>query len=441
MNSRLLSNMSVNEDNQLEISGVNTVELANKYGTPLYVYDIALIRQKIEAFREAFARYEKRTQIAYASKAFSSLALYELLAEEDVSLDVVSGGELFLALQAKFPADRIHFHGNNKSFNELKEAVENKIGCVVVDNFVEIDMLNEVTSQLESQMDVLLRVTPGIGAHTHEYITTGQEDSKFGFDLGSGQVEEAIVKLNEMPNINVIGLHAHIGSQIFEVNGYEAVIEKLIDKAADWQERYGFHLNVLNVGGGFGIRYTEEDSPLPLKAYAEAIIQAVKKHASKKHIDLPDIWIEPGRSIVGEAGTSLYTVGTEKTVPGIRKYVSVDGGMADNIRPALYKAQYTGVLADQVEASAVETVSIAGKACESGDMLIWDLILPQPEQNSILAVFSTGAYGYSMASNYNRLPRPAIVFVDKGQDWLAVRRETYQDFLNLEISRHDQFEK
>lgn len=438
--SRLMPNMSVSEDNQLEISGVNAVELAHKYGTPLYVYDINLVRQKIEAFREAFAQYEKNTQIAYASKAFSSLALYELLAEEDVSLDVVSGGELFLALKAKFPADRIHFHGNNKSLNELKQAVENGVGCVVVDNFVEIDMLNEVTSQMESQMDVLLRVTPGIGAHTHEYITTGQEDSKFGFDLGSGQVEEAIKKISNMRNINVIGLHAHIGSQIFEVNGYEAVIEKLINKAAEWKDAHGFKLDVLNVGGGFGIRYTEEDAPLPLEDYANAIMQAVKKHAAESKIDLPDIWIEPGRSIVGEAGTSLYTVGTEKTVPGIRKYVSVDGGMADNIRPALYKAQYTGVLADRVEASALETVSVAGKACESGDMLIWDLTLPQPEQNNILAVFSTGAYGYSMASNYNRLTRPAVVFVDEGQDWLAVRRETYQDFLHLEVSGHDQFE-
>lgn len=431
---RLMTNMEVNDQNHLVIGGVDTQELVRKYGTPVNVYDLSLIKEKIYAFKDAFKEYEKKTQVAYASKAFSSLALYELLADEDVSLDVVSGGELYLAIQAGFPKERIHFHGNNKSYDELETAISENIGCIVVDNFVEIDMIQETAEKQGRVVDVLIRVTPGVEAHTHEYITTGQADSKFGFDLASGQVEKAIEQINDSENINCIGLHAHIGSQIFEVDGYEAVIEKLIVKAKEWESAYDFHLNVLNVGGGFGIRYTEEDAPLPLDHYARAIMDAVRKHTELNGLDLPEIWIEPGRSIVGEAGTSLYTIGTHKEIPSIRKYVSVDGGMADNIRPALYQAAYTGVLANRVEVEDEEKVSIAGKACESGDMLIWDIDLPHTVQNDILAVFSTGAYGYAMASNYNRLPRPAVVFVEDGKDFLAIRRETAQDFLTLENS-------
>ncbi|MCC5894952.1 MAG: diaminopimelate decarboxylase [Alkalibacterium sp.] len=429
-----MENMAINSQNHLEISSVDSTKLAKKYGTPLYVYDLSLIKKRIQSFKDAFSKYENKTQVAYASKAFSSLALYEILADEDVSLDVVSGGELFLAVQAGFPSERIHFHGNNKSHQELTEAIEHKVGCIVVDNFIELAMLDEITNQLDTKVDVLIRVTPGIEAHTHEYITTGQEDSKFGFDLSSGQVERAIETLQKSAFINVIGLHAHIGSQIFEVEGYQAVIGKLIDKASQWKKTYDFDLNVLNVGGGFGIRYTKEDKPLPLEEYAEAIMSAVRNEADQYGLSLPEIWIEPGRSIVGEAGTTLYSVGTEKSIPDVRKYVSIDGGMADNIRPALYQAKYTGVLANRVLENQLETVSVAGKACESGDMLIWDITLPVVSRNDVLAVFSTGAYGYSMASNYNRLPRPAVVFVEEGKDWLAIKRESYQDFLNLEIS-------
>lgn len=431
---RLMRNMEVNDHNHLVISGVDTVDIVKKYGTPVNVFDLSLIKENIGAFKEAFNKYENKTQVAYASKAFSSLALYEILAKEDVSLDVVSGGELFLALEAGFPKERIHFHGNNKSYEELETAIRENIGCIVIDNFVEIDMVNDISAELDQNVDVLIRVTPGVEAHTHEYITTGQADSKFGFDLASGQVEEAIEKIASADNITIIGLHSHIGSQIFEVDGYKAVIEKLIAKAAEWKITYDFDLKVLNVGGGFGIHYTEEDSPLPLAVYAEAIMNAVREHAASSKLPLPEIWIEPGRSIVGEAGTSLYTIGTQKTVPSIRKYISVDGGMADNIRPALYQAVYTGVLANRVSDDSEEKVSIAGKACESGDMLIWDIDLPEPAQGDILAILSTGAYGYSMASNYNRLTRPAVVFVENGRDFLAIKRETVQDYLKLENS-------
>ncbi|WP_462225623.1 diaminopimelate decarboxylase [Alkalibacterium sp.] len=436
-NKRLMDGMTISEENHLKINGVDTVALAEKYGTPLYVYDIDLVLNKIRSFKDAFKCYEKKTQVAYASKAFSSLALYERLAGEDVSLDVVSGGELYLALKAGFPADRIHFHGNNKSSRELREAIANGIGCIVLDNFIELTMLEEITEQLQKNINVLIRVTPGIHAHTHDYISTGQEDSKFGFDLASGQVEKVIERLMSSTYINAIGLHAHIGSQIFEVSGYEAVIDKLMKKADEWRSTYQFNLEVLNVGGGFGIRYVENDAPLSLSVFAEAIMTAVKKSSNELNLELPEIWIEPGRSIVGEAGTTLYTVGTEKEIPEVRKYISVDGGMADNIRPALYQATYTGVLANRVNDDSVEKVSVAGKACESGDMLIWDIELPEINQSDILAVFSTGAYGYSMASNYNRLPRPAVVFLENGEDSLAIRRETYDDYLNLEISHAD----
>ncbi|MCC5889139.1 MAG: diaminopimelate decarboxylase [Alkalibacterium sp.] len=432
-----MDGMTISEENHLKINGVDTVALAEKYGTPLYVYDIDLVLNKIRSFKDAFKRYEKKTQVAYASKAFSSLALYERLAGEDVSLDVVSGGELYLALKAGFPADRIHFHGNNKSSRELREAIANGIGCIVLDNFIELTMLEEITEELQKNINVLIRVTPGIHAHTHDYISTGQEDSKFGFDLASGQVEKVIERLMSSTYINAIGLHAHIGSQIFEVSGYEAVIDKLMKKADEWRSSYQFNLEVLNVGGGFGIRYVENDAPLSLSVFAEAIMTAVKKFSNELNLELPEIWIEPGRSIVGEAGTTLYTVGTEKEIPEVRKYISVDGGMADNIRPALYQATYTGVLANRVNDDSVEKVSVAGKACESGDMLIWDIELPEINQSDILAVFSTGAYGYSMASNYNRLPRPAVVFLENGEDSLAIRRETYDDYLNLEISHAD----
>ena len=431
---RLMNNMKVDDLNHLVIGGVSAVEISKKYGTPVNVYDLTLIKEKIKTFKNAFSKYENKTQVAYASKAFSSLALFEVLAEEDVSLDVVSGEELYLALKAGFEKSRIHFHGNNKSYEELKTAISEQIGCIVVDNFYEIVMIEKLVNELNVTIDILLRVTPGVEAHTHEYITTGQADSKFGFDLASGQVDQAIKQIKEIENINMIGLHSHIGSQIFEVEGYEIVIEKLLQKASEWKKMYDFNLKVLNVGGGFGIKYTDDDSPLPLDKYAKAIIRSVRTHSAANNLNLPEIWIEPGRSIVGEAGTTLYTVGTEKDIPQIRKYVSVDGGMADNIRPALYQAKYSGVLANKVVNLNEEVVSIAGKACESGDMLMWDVVLPQPKPGDILAMFSTGAYGYAMASNYNRLTKPAVVFIENGNDFLAIRRETVEDYLKLENS-------
>jgi diaminopimelate decarboxylase len=425
---------SVNQKGHLEIGGVDLIELASEYGTPLYVYDVALIRERARGFKRTFDEANVKAQVAYASKAFSTIAMVQLAEEEGLSLDVVSGGELYTALTAGFPVERIHFHGNNKSREELEMALDSKIGCIVVDNFYELNLLKEVCSEKNTKVKILLRVTPGIEAHTHDYILTGQEDSKFGFDLQNGQAEEALKEALSYQFFDVLGLHCHIGSQIFDPTGFLLAAEKIFAKLADWQKQLSYEVKVLNLGGGFGIRYTKEDEPIQPSQYVKEIIAEVKKWGEHYSINMPEIWIEPGRSLVGDAGITLYHVGSSKDVPGVRKYLSVDGGMSDNIRPALYHAKYEAVLANKPLAPVKETVSIAGKCCESGDMLIWDLPLPETDQDDILAVFCTGAYGYSMANNYNRIPRPAVVFVENGDSRLVVKRETYEDIIRLDLS-------
>lgn len=435
MNERMLTGtMKINAKNHLEIGGVDTVDLVQKYGTPVYVYDIARIKEQADKFKKTFKRKNVKAQVAYASKAFSSLALYQILAKEDVSLDVVSGGELYTAIQAGFPSQRIHFHGNNKSKSEIEAALDYRIGCFVVDNFYELEMLDRLSREREQSINVLIRVTPGVEAHTHEYISTGQVDSKFGFDLNSGQAQKALQSIASMPYIELLGLHSHIGSQIFETEGFTMAIETLLKQAKQWQEDFGFELKVLNLGGGFGIRYIPEDEPLAIEEHTTAIIESVEASTKELQLSMPEIWIEPGRSLVGDAGVTLYQIGSQKKIPDVRHYLAVDGGMADNIRPALYDAKYTGILANRANDATEETYSIAGKACESGDMLIWDLPLPKAESKDILAIFSTGAYGYAMASNYNRIPRPPVVFVENGEDFLAIKRETYADMLRLDQS-------
>jgi diaminopimelate decarboxylase len=424
----------INDNGHLMIGGVSTIEMVKQYGTPLYVYDIALIRERARGFKETFQELGVKAEVAYASKAFSSIAIFQLMKEEGLSLDVVSGGELYTALKAEFPSERIHFNGNNKSRDELVMAVKNNIGCIVVDNFHELRLISEITGEMKQHTKVLLRVTPGIEAHTHDYILTGQEDSKFGFDLQNGQAEEAMKLSLEFEYIDLLGLHCHIGSQIFETTGFILAAKKIIEKVAEWKSAYGFIPRVINLGGGFGIRYTQEDDPIPPGQYVKEMINAVKGETARLGLAMPEIWIEPGRSLVGDAGTSLYTVGSSKEVPNIRKYLAVDGGMSDNIRPALYSAKYEAVIANKAGADPQETVSIAGKCCESGDMLIWDLPLPESEAGDILAVFCTGAYGYSMANNYNRIPRPPVVFAENGKSKLVIRRETYDDLIKLDQS-------
>jgi diaminopimelate decarboxylase len=423
----------VNRLGHLEIGGVDTVQLAEKYGTPLYIYDVALIRERARSFKKTFEKAGITAQVAYASKAFSTIAMVQLAEEENLSLDVVSGGELYTAIAGGFPAEKIHFHGNNKSRQELEMALDHNIGCIVVDNFYELDMLMEVCEKKKRGVKILLRVTPGIEAHTHDYILTGQEDSKFGFDLQNGQAEQALQIAVKDKNIEVLGLHCHIGSQIFETTGFILAAQKIFEKLAQWKQLHNFESKVLNLGGGFGIRYTNEDDPIPAAQYVEEIIAEVKRQTANHSMAMPEIWIEPGRSLVGDAGTTLYSIGSRKDVPNVRQYVAVDGGMSDNIRPALYQAKYEAVLANRVMDKPEETVSIAGKCCESGDMLIWDLPLPKAGSQDLLAVFCTGAYGYSMANNYNRLPRPAVIFIEDAKDTLVVRRETFEDMIKLDL--------
>lgn len=423
----------INKQGHLEIGGVDTVELASNFGTPLYVYDVALIRQRARGFKETFEKHGVKAQVAYASKAFSTIAMVQVVHEEGLSLDVVSGGELYTALAADFPKERIHFHGNNKSRAELEMAVKEDVGCIVVDNFYEIALLEEITEQYQKKMPVLLRLTPGIEAHTHDYILTGQEDSKFGFDLQNGQADEAVRLVQNSKGLELLGNHCHIGSQIFETTGFIMATQKLFAKMKEWKQRIKFVPQVLNLGGGFGIRYTEEDQPIPVSQYVEVIIEEVKKQSKQLEVEIPEIWIEPGRSLVGDAGTTLYSIGSRKHVPNVREYVAIDGGMNDNIRPALYQAKYEAVIANRMNDESDELVSIAGKCCESGDMLMWDVHLPKANPDDLLAMFCTGAYGYSMASHYNRLPKPAVVFVEDGEAQLVVKRETYEDIVKNDV--------
>ncbi|MDN3016644.1 diaminopimelate decarboxylase [Paenibacillus sp. BSR1-1] len=422
----------VNKNGNLEIGGVDALELAQQFGTPLYVYDVALMRERARGFKQTFEDQQVKAQVAYASKAFSTVAMVQLAEEEGLSLDVVSGGELYTAIAAGFPVERIHFHGNNKSREELEMALKHEIGCIVIDNFFEMELLKSICLEKKANVNILLRITPGIEAHTHDYILTGQEDSKFGFDLQNGQAEQALTSALQFEHFNVLGLHCHIGSQIFETTGFLLAAKKIVERMSEWKNKLSFEAEVLNLGGGFGIRYTKEDEPIPPSQYVSEIIKEVKNLTAQYSLKMPEIWIEPGRSLVGDAGITLYKVGSSKEVPGVRKYLAVDGGMSDNIRPALYHAKYEAVLANKPLAQPNETVSIAGKCCESGDMLIWDLPLPETDDEDILAVFCTGAYGYSMSNNYNRIPRPAVVFVENGKATLVVKRESYEDLI-----RHD----
>ncbi|CAM3073404.1 diaminopimelate decarboxylase [Leuconostoc rapi] len=417
-----------NEVQHLTIDGVDAVTLAKTYGTPLYVYDVTKIRQTMRAFKAIFEKESVPYVVSYASKAFATQAIYQVAQQEGIHADIVSGGELYTALKAGFDPKHLSFNGNNKSFDELSMAIEAGVGTIIVDNFLELQLLSEIAAKNNMKQDILLRISPGISAHTHEFISTGQQDSKFGFDLLTGQGKKAYDIAKDDQNLNLLGLHAHIGSQIFDVTGFEKNAALLADTAQSW----GWQPAIINVGGGFGIRYTDEDTPLPESDYADAIIRTLKGKAAQYDWKMPEIWIEPGRSIVGPAGQTLYTVGSRKDIPDLRKYLAVDGGMGDNIRPALYQANYDAVLANQPNAPTEEVVRVAGKYCESGDVLVWQQALPRTQPGDILSVLATGAYGYAMASNYNRNPRPGVVFVENGEHQLVVARETYANLTALD---------
>jgi diaminopimelate decarboxylase len=426
---KLHGTMKINQQGHLTIGGCDTVELVKQFGSPLYVMDEEHMREICRDYYRSFMVRYPNTEVIYASKAFSTVAMAALVKQENLGLDVVSGGELYTALQADFPTERIYFHGNNKSDEEIEYGIKNKVGRFVVDNFDELDSVNRIARKLGARVKILIRIQPGISAHTHEYIQTGQIDSKFGMAIATGQAMEIIKQARSMETIDLKGIHCHIGSQIFEIDSFRHTVEVMMGFLKQVKDEIGLQLMELDLGGGFGIYYKSGDSPAPISQFAQIIMDTVQDQARSLNLHVPKIIVEPGRSIVGTAGTTLYSVGTIKHIPGIRTYVAVDGGMGDNPRPALYQAQYEAMLANKGNAKNEELVSITGKCCESGDMLIWDIELPKVESGDILAVSSTGAYNYSMSSNYNRLPKPAVVLVNRGQADLIVERETFSDIV------------
>ena len=423
------------KDDHLVIGGCDAVSLAAEFGTPLYVMDEAFIRGMCRNYCESLAEYGPY-RVLYASKAFCCKGIYRIVEEEGLGADVVSGGELYTALSAGMPADSIYFHGNNKTVEELEMAVENGVHAVVLDCLDEIGLLDHVADSLDKEVGVLVRVNPGVEAHTHHYIQTAKPDSKFGFNLAAGLAEEAVGAVLKTQHLRLLGLHAHIGSQIFDKKPFVLALHKLTDFMKEIREKFGVDCEELNLGGGFGIWYSEEDRKIPASGYAEytrALAEALDEDVREKKLKRPVLVIEPGRSIVGEAGVTLYTVGAVKEIPGIRKYVSVDGGMFDNPRFALYQAKYSAALANRMNDKAEETVTIAGKCCESGDMLAVDVRLPKAERGDTLAVFSTGAYNYSMASNYNRNAVPPVVLVCDGRADLLVKPQSYEDLVRNDV--------
>jgi len=421
----------VNEEGHLVVGGCNSVELVEEFGTPLYVFDELGIRRQCAEFITEFSQRHADTEIIYASKAFMNRTLALILKEERLGLDVVSGGELGIARSVDFPMDRIYFHGNNKSADELKQALDWGVGRIVVDNFYELELLAGIAREKGCVPDVLLRISPGVDPHTHSYITTGIIDSKFGFPLVEG--EKAVVAAMSAPELNLVGLHFHIGSSIFEVEPYLKATEIILDFAAEMKRQHGFELRELDIGGGFAIQYRLEAPAFPIAVYAEAIVDKITAKCGGLNLALPHLVVEPGRAIVGRSGLALYRIGVVKDIPGVRRYVSVDGGMADNLRPALYGAEYEALLANKALAANTEKITIAGKFCESGDILIRDINMPPVTAGDILAIPDCGAYCLPVASNYNASLRPAVVMVKEGKARLIRRRETVEDLIRLDL--------
>ena len=421
---------NINAANHLEIGGCDCVDLADKYGTPLYIMDEETLRTMARQYKEAFSSYEKFSPL-YASKALMTKAIAKIMDSEGFGFDVVSGGELHTVLSVGVNPKKILFNGSNKSIEELEMAVDKGIGHISVDNFLELALLDNVLKSKNKTQDILLRITPGIECHTHQYIQTGHLDSKFGFDLT--QLDSAIELIrDEYTSINLKGLHAHIGSQIFETQVYYDEVQVLCETYKKIKDKFGIELTEMNIGGGLGVTYTNEDTPPSTYKIAEVILTSLKDGLKKYNITGPNLFIEPGRSIVATAGCTIYTIGSSKQVPNGKKYIAVDGGMADNPRPSMYQALYTAVVANNVKNDDAEEVTVAGRFCESGDILINDITLPKTNEGDILCVFNTGAYGYSMSSNYNRVLKPAMVLVNNKKSDIIINRETYDDLV-----RHD----
>lgn len=431
---KLQGTMEIKED-VLHIGGVNTLDLVKKYKTPLYVFDEELIRNKCREYIKSFKVKENGNKVAYAGKAFLTKYMCKLVHEEGLYLDVVSGGELYTAYKSGMPMENILFHGNNKTVDEVKLGIELGVGRFVVDNFYELDLIEKFCLENNKTQKIYFRVTPGIDAHTHKYIKTGQIDSKFGFALVNGDFYKAIEKVKEYKNIELVGIHAHIGSQIFEIKPFLDEVEIMLKLLKEINENNNdINITEVDLGGGIGVYYTEEDKPKTISEFCEAIINKTEEVCRKLNINRPILLIEPGRSLVANAGSTIYTVGSIKEIKDVRTYVSVDGGMTDNIRPSLYQANYECGIVNKInKIGNNHKVTIAGKCCESGDILISDTEIGDIESGDILITTNTGAYGYSMASNYNKIPKNPVVFVQKGQDKLACKRQSYEDLLTLEV--------
>jgi diaminopimelate decarboxylase len=422
------------ENGHLFVGGCDVVELARAFGTPLHLFDEATVRSKARSYSEAFGCRYPSVLLCYAAKAFLNPWLAKLLAEEGFGLDVVSGGEMTVASRTGFPMAKVHLHGNNKLPEELGLSLDLGVGRIVIDNFTEISMLESIARDRRAVAEVLLRIAPGVEAHTHEYLRTGGTYSKFGIPVETDQAAQAVAQIAACKHLALVGFHAHIGSQIFDLLPFKENVETLMDFALQMQERYEFDLREISPGGGLGIQYMETDDPPSIEDVAGTITDVVRSAAAKHRMALPKLVLEPGRSMVGQAGMTLYTAGTIKDIPGRRKYVAVDGGMADNIRPALYQAEYEALVANKAGRPPEERVAIAGRYCESGDILIGDVDLPRIEVGDVIALPATGAYCIPMASNYNLSLKPPIVVVNGGNATLVRRRETYDDLLACEVA-------
>ena len=429
---RLFDGMTV-ENGELNISGVGVSELKVQYGTPLYVYDENMLVNQCRTFINNFKSSRFSTEVLFASKAFSCLEVLRIANREGLGVDVVSLGEIHTAYKAGYDMRRAYFHGNNKTREELQYALEVGVGTIVIDNNYEYEMINKIVRESGNTVDVLLRINTGIDAHTHEYIKTAKDDSKFGYSVYDETIYDLIADINNQSNLNFVGFHSHIGSQIFEKTSFFEAVKVVMEFTRRVQERLGLTISVLNLGGGFGVYYTEEDRPFELAEFLREYIEVVERESDNFGLNLTKVVIEPGRSLTCNAGSTLYSVGGVKKTFAGREYVFVDGGMADNPRYALYKAKYEAMLANKMNEEADATYTVAGKCCESGDMLVMDAKLPKAEQGDLLLVSSTGAYNYSMSSNYNRLPKLPVVFVKDGISRLVVKGETLEDLIRQDI--------
>lgn len=430
----LPEHLKVNEEGHLEIGGCDTVDLAEQFGTPLYVMDESLIRRICRDYKDSFAMYyQGKGTPVYASKAFCCKEMCRIVKSEGLDLEIVSGGELYTALAAGFDPAHIHFNGNNKTCDEIRYALEQNVGHILVDNIEELHMIQKYGEVMDRVTPVSLRIKPGIDAHTHQFIRTGQIDSKFGFALETGEAMQAVKETLALPNLQLRGVQCHIGSQIFDIAPFEEAARVMLHFMDDVRKETGYTIELLDLGGGFGIRYTDADEPVPYRDYMQRVSKVVHDTCRELSLPVPYIYIEPGRSVVGEAGLTLYTVGSVKEIPGVRNYVSVDGGMTDNPRYILYQSSYDVLLANHADKEPDYTATIAGRCCESGDLIQENVKMVKPKAGDLVAVLATGAYNYSMASNYNRVNRPPVIMVRGGTPRVVVRRESYEDLVRNDL--------